>query len=309
MTAQALAAELDVSVRTIYRDVEALGAAGVPVYADRGAHGGFQLVDGYRTRLTGLNPDEAEALLLIGLPGPAEALGLGAATTSARGKLLAALPVGIGVGADKIAARFHLDPVDWYRAQEVDEHLPLVARAVLDQHPVLMTYTSWTGVRSWRVEPLGVVLKGGSWYLVAGTHAGIRTFKVRNIRTAAASDGTFSRPVGFDLARHWARELARFEEDLRPQTCLVRASLTGRRRLARLGAYAEHAVDAADPPDRSGWARVRLPIEGIDDAALVLLGIGPEVEILEPPELRARVCDLATAVLDRTRPVPAPGRC
>ena len=166
LTAEELAREFDVSVRTIYRDVEELGAAGIPVYADRGPGGGFQLVDGYRTRLTGLGTDEAEAVFMIGLPGAAAAMGLGAAATNAGRKLLAALPQPLSDGAGRLGQRFHLDPIDWYREEERAEHLPTIARAVLDQRVVSMTYESWTSVRPWVIEPLGLVLKAGAWYVV-----------------------------------------------------------------------------------------------------------------------------------------------
>ena len=120
MTAQALADEFEVSVRTLHRDIDQLSAAGVPVYADRGRTGGFQLMDGYRTRLTGLTPAEAETLFLSGLPGPAADLGLGDTMAAAQLKLLAALPGQGQSGAGRLAARFHLDPVAWFRNPERD---------------------------------------------------------------------------------------------------------------------------------------------------------------------------------------------
>jgi predicted DNA-binding transcriptional regulator YafY len=144
LTADELAAEFGVSVRTIYRDVDELSAAGIPVQADRGPGGGFQLVDGYRTRLTGLTAFEAEALLMIGLPEPAAALGLGSAAAGAQAKVLASLPQASLAGAGRLAARFHLDPVDWYRAAPPVDHLPELARAVLAQQRVAVTYESWT---------------------------------------------------------------------------------------------------------------------------------------------------------------------
>ena len=158
LTAEELAGEFSVSVRTIYRDIDELGAAGVPVFADRGPGGGFQLVAGYRTTLTGLGADEAEALLVAGVPGAADALGLGAAAGRAALKLLAALPSGPSASAGRLGARVHFDPVEWYHAAEPVPFLPLVARAVLDDRLLLMTYESWTGVRTHRVVPLGVVV-------------------------------------------------------------------------------------------------------------------------------------------------------
>jgi predicted DNA-binding transcriptional regulator YafY len=293
LTADELAGEFGVSVRTIYRDVDELSAAGIPVQADRGPGGGFQLVDGYRTRLTGLTAAEAEALLMIGLPGPAAALGLGPAAAGAQAKVLASLPQASLAGAGRLAGRFHLDPVDWYRAAPAVDHLPELARAVLAARRVAMTYESWTRTRDWRLEPLGLVLKAGSWYLVAASAQDIRTFRVSNVRDLAVLETTFERPRGFDLPRYWKASLARFESDLRKSTVTVRVSAVGRDRMARLGAYAAQAVAAADRPDPDGWTRVRLPIESVEQAALALLGLGPEVEVLAPDALRERMRGLA----------------
>jgi len=301
LTAEALAQEFEVSVRTIYRDIDQLSAAGVPVYGDRGPGGGFQLLDGYRTRLTGLAADEAEAMLMIGLPGPAAALGLGPAASRAANKLLASLP-GDGAAAGRIGARFHLDPVEWYQAEEPIPHLPMLARAVLDQQRMAMTYRSWSAQRDWTVEPLGLVLKATTWYLVARGRDKIRTFRVSNMANVSALDERFDRPAGFDLPCHWRTELARFEQALRTEKATLRVSPTGLKRLTRLGAYAVRAIADADPPDADGWRRLRLPIESIDETARALLGIGPEIEIIEPAALRDAIRAAALAIAERMTP-------
>ena len=299
LTAEALAEEFEVSVRTIYRDMDKLSAAGVPVYGDRGPGGGFQLLNGYKTRLTGLAPDEAEAMFMIGMPGPAAALGLGSAATRAGRKILAALPPPWSEMAGRMGERFHLDPIDWYRAAESAEHLPAIARAVLDQRRVAMKYESWTGVRDWLIEPLGLVMKAGTWYVVARSGKTERIFKVAKILEQTTQAVTFERPSHFDLATYWSAELARFEAGLRPGSATLRASPTGLQRLASLGHYASQAVKAASPPDANGWAEVHLPIETIDQAALALLGIGPEVQVLEPATLRDELRGLAEQIARR----------
>ena len=299
LTAEALAAEFEVSVRTIYRDIDRLAEAGVPVYADRGPGGGFRLVDGYRTRLTGLASDEAEAMFMIGLPGPAAALGMGPAASNAGRKMLAALPRASGDVAGRMGARFHLDPVDWYRDDAPLRQLPAIARAVLDQTPLAMIYDSWRGVRERVVEPLGLVLKAGAWYLVARSDGVARIYKVANILQHAVRDARFERPADFDLAAWWSAETARFEAGLRPGIAQLRATALGLKRLAQLGAFAQRAVTAAGAPDDDGWSHVALPIETIDHAALTLLGIGPEIIVLEPEALRDRLRALADDVVRR----------
>ena len=166
ITAEALSAEFGVSVRTIYRDVDELSAAGVPVFGERGAGGGYQLLDGWQTRFTGLLPDEAESMALFGLPGAAWQLGLGPAAQRLRHKLIAALPRDNAKLAERLQDRVHVDPVDWYRWPDPAAHLPELARALLDQHAVVVDYDSWRGTARRELQPLGLVLKGGAWYLV-----------------------------------------------------------------------------------------------------------------------------------------------
>ena len=293
LTAEALAEEFEVSVRTIYRDIDSLSAAGIPVYGERGPGGGFQLLDGYRTRLTGLATDEAEAMPMIGLPGPAAALGLGPAAARARGKLMASLGERLSDEAGRMSARFHMDSTDWYREADEVRHLPALARAVLDQRPVTMTYESWRTTGDWTVEPLGLVLKAGGWYLVATGGRKIRMFNVSMIRVAVSGEGRFERPKDFDLPTWWSAELNRFEAELRPETALIRATPTGLKRLAALGAFAAKAVREAEGDC------VRLPIETSDHSVLSLLGCGPEIEVIAPPELRARLKSLAEAIAAR----------
>jgi predicted DNA-binding transcriptional regulator YafY len=299
LTAEALAAEFEVSVRTIYRDIDKLAEAGVPVYADRGPGGGFRLIDGYRTRLTGLAADEIEALFMIGLPGPAAALGMGPAASNAGRKMLASLPRSSGDMAGRIGARFHLDPVEWYRDDQPLQQLPAIARAVLDQTVLAMTYDSWRGVRERVVEPFGLVLKAGAWYLVARSDGVARIYKVANILQHEVRDTHFERPADFDLAAWWSAETARFEAGLRTGSAQLRATATGLKRLSQLGAFAQRAVKTAAPADDEGWSCLSLPIETIDHAALTLLGIGPEIVVLAPDALRLRLRDLAADIVHR----------
>lgn len=301
LTAKYLAEEFEVTVRTIYRDIDALSAAGIPVYGDSGPGGGFQLFDGYRTKLTGLDSDETEAMLLVGLPGAAQAMGLGDAANRARNKLLVALPGTGGDDAGRIAGRFHLDTADWYRAARPTPFLTRVARAVLDRQLLAMTYQSWTTRRDWTVEPFGIVLKAGHWYLVAKGHGTLRSFNVADILALDVLSDRFSPPVEFDLATWWAESARSFEEQLRPGTAILRASPIGLQRLRLLGSFAGEAVAKAELSGDDGWHIVKLPLETIESAAPALLGIGPEVDVIEPVELRVEIARLAKLVLQRIK--------
>src|SRR5262249_17569016 len=198
-TAEALAAEFEVSLRTIYRDIDQLSAAGVPVYADRGPGGGFHLLDGYRTKLTGLTAQEAEALSFAGLPGPAADLGLGEALSAARLKLLAAMPSGLGTSIDKTGERFYLDPADWYHRTVAPPHLGPIAEAVWSSHRLRLRYESWSATVQRVVDPLGLVLKAGEWYLVAQVSDARRTYRIAKVLTLELLDDRFERPANFDL--------------------------------------------------------------------------------------------------------------
>jgi predicted DNA-binding transcriptional regulator YafY len=296
LTAEELAKEFGITARTVYRDIDSLNAAGIPVYGDRGPGGGFQLVDGYRTRLTGLAADEAEAMFLMGMPGLATELGLGTPASSAGNKLLASLPASLSAGAKRIGARFYFDSADWYHTAQLYEHLPAITRAVLDQRVAVFKYQSWKQRREWRVGPLGLVMKAGSWYLVARSGGHDRIYKVLNMSELTITKHGFERPADFNLEAFWRTDLKRFETALRPNTAVLRASSTGLTRLSMLGAFAADAVRAASAPDANGWSRLELPIERSEHTALALLGAGPEVEVLGPATLRSQIYQLATRV-------------
>jgi predicted DNA-binding transcriptional regulator YafY len=295
LTAEDLAAEFEVSERTVYRDIDALSAAGVPVYGDRGPGGGFALLEGYQTRLTGLAADEAEAMPMIGMIGPATDLGLGHAASAAKRKLFAALPQARQKTADRVVERVHFDAVDWYRAADPQPHLPAIARAVLDQLRVSMRYASWRGVRHWEVEPLGLVMKAGVWYLVAHGHGKARIFRLSNMSDVLVLAEAFVRPDRFDLASWWQAEQTRFEAELFSQSAILRVSPLGRKRLAALsprGAAAVHGLSG------NGWETVRMAIENSDHGARELIGLGAEFEVVSPPDLRQRIAAMASAIAD-----------
>jgi predicted DNA-binding transcriptional regulator YafY len=291
LSARTLAAEFEVSERTIHRDIDQLSAAGVPVYAERGRAGGFQLMDGYRTTLTGLTQSEAETLFLAGLPGPAAQLGLSDHLQAARLKLMAALPASTAPSAERIASRFHLDPAGWFRTPDPLPALQPVAQAVWSGVMLDLTYRpAGEDARTRRIGPLGLVLKGGVWYLVAQAGKRTLTYRVASIEAAEASEAPFARPEGFDLAAHWARSSRDYELAYYRGQAQVRLSPRGMRLLAPLGPHVVAAAkETAGPPDADGWVTCSLPIESLDDGVRELLRLGAEAEVVGPPALRARV--------------------
>ena len=294
LTAETLAASFEVSVRTVYRDIEQLSAAGVPVYADRGPGGGFQLLDGFRTKLTGLTENEAETLFLSGLPGPATQLGLADQLLSAQLKLTAALPERSRAGAQKTAQRFHLDPVDWFKSPDQARLLPALATAVWTETVIEIAYQRGTSTATRRLHPLGLVLKAGTWYVVAERGGERRTYRVSNIQALTPTGERFDRPRDFDLVRYWTESSRAFEVGLYREQAVLRASPRALRRLERLGAtVSEAARESAGTPDADGWLRVTIPVESFDQAAIDLLLLGGEAEVVKPRELRRRVAAAA----------------
>jgi predicted DNA-binding transcriptional regulator YafY len=261
LTAAELADRLEVSVRTVHRDIEALAVAGVPVEAVRGAAGGYRLAGGYRTRLTGLTADEAEALFAAGIPGPAAELGLGGELAAARLKLLAALPQELQERATRAQRLFHLDARGWFRAEDTVPHLPALADCVWRGCRVRLRYRERGTVVRRTVDPLGLVLKGGAWYLVAHRTAGMRVYRVSRIASVRPLDAAFERPGEFELAEFWQQWSREFEENR----------------------------SHVDVTVRVGGERRVMTFEDLADAHRELLRLGGRVEVLEPPELRERI--------------------
>ncbi|MDX6742272.1 YafY family protein [Actinocorallia sp. A-T 12471] len=299
LTAAEMAAELEVSERTLYRDMQALADAGVPVYAEQGRHGGYRLVGGFRTRLTGLTREEAEALFLTGLDGPAGQLGLADAAASARLKLLAALPEPFREAPDRTGRRFHLDIPGWWTDASPPPLLAELAEAVWTDREIALGYRATTRT----VLPYGLVLKGGVWYLVAAVGEQFRTYRVDRIFSVAETGAVFARDPGFDLAAHWAERSAEFVASMCHEEITVRLSrraVRGLRRVAEPPAV-ERALASLGAPDGRGWAVAVLPVENLDVAFDQVLRLGAEVEVLAPPELRARVGEAAARLAELYR--------
>ena len=280
LTAHELATHFEVSVRTIHRDVESLGAAGVPVEALRGPAGGYRLAGGYRTKLTGLTAAEAEALFVA--PAPAAELGLGGVLANARLKVLAALPAELQERAARAERYFHLDTRRWFRAEDTVPHLPTIAAATWRELRLSARYREGSRIVRRTLDPLGLVLKGGAWYLVAHRSAGMRVYRVSRFVSVRVREDRFERPDDFELAAYW-EEWSRTFEASRPRVEVkLRASELALRHLPR-------DLQRGDGVFTVGF-------ENLEEAFRELLKFGPDAEVIEPAELRARIAETASEV-------------
>ncbi|MFN2225735.1 MAG: helix-turn-helix transcriptional regulator [Anaerolineae bacterium] len=299
LTAEQLAAELEVSVRTIYRDLDALSAAGVPVYAERGPGGGCALLEEYRTTLTGLTPDEVRALFMLSIPAPLAELGLGPELKAALRKLAAALPAARRDDEARARQRFHLDPVGWAEAPEPVPHLRTLHRAVWGDRCLDLVYRLPFNARGeWSVEPYGLVAKAGTWHLVCRRDGVLRVLYVGRIVDTALGATTFQRPPDFDLAAFWADWCAAVEASRGSYPVTVRVAP---QLVPWLPHYFGSAVSTAGIRDRlaaapsSGdeWLTLTLTFESLEEARDRFLVFGGAVEVLAPRALRAAVADYA----------------
>jgi predicted DNA-binding transcriptional regulator YafY len=296
LTGRQLAARLEVSERTVHRDMEALCAAGVPVYALRGAQGGWQLEENWRTQVPGLDESELRALLMA----QPRALGdsrLAHAAERALGKLMASMPATMREQAASIRQRLFVDSAGWRGTSENLSMLPVVQDAVSRDRRLAITYFRRGGECVERtVDPLGLVAKGSSWYLVARTVEGFRTYRVSRIEQATLLELPSERPADFDLAAYWTDSAARFEEAL-PR---YRARLRIEPQTARwLKMWRASWSEDPEPPRPDGWLTLRMAFDTEDEACFVVLGLGRRVDVLEPEALRTRVATEAAAVIAR----------
>jgi predicted DNA-binding transcriptional regulator YafY len=287
MTAAELAKELEVSERTVHRDVLALSEAGVPVYADRGRGGGYRLLDGYRTRLTGLDRTEAEALFLSGVPAALREMGLAEVAATARLKAAAALSPALRDAPSLAAQRFHLDAPGWFAGGDPPPApLAPLARAVWNDLRVQAVYRDSPRT----LEPYGLVLKAGAWYLAARSGTRFLIFRVHRFGAVSVLAEPFDRDQNFDLAAFWAAQSAAFTRSLLREVITLRLSERGLRMLRHIADPA--ALDDALASLQPGGV-VRLAVESVPVAYSQVLRFGPEAEVLEPPELRALVAEAA----------------
>lgn len=305
LTARALAEALEVSERTIYRDVEALCASGVPIYAEYGPGGGLALLDSYRTNLTGMNEDELRALfIMFSTSSPLERLGASQDLKSAMLKLSAAVPDPRRSDEEKVRQRFYLDWSWWFHAQEPVPHLAAIRQAAWEDRQLRLRYRTFFGsLVTVEVAPYGLVAKAGIWYLVAETKGQVRVYQISWLADVALLDETFSRPDDFDLVAFWQAWCAEYEQNQQAFLVTLRVSPELREMLPLyFGHQVTELARRAGPissPDEQGWVTLTLSFESFEAARDRVLGFGGAAEVLEPEALRLSVLDYARQVIGR----------
>ncbi|GGV21770.1 helix-turn-helix transcriptional regulator [Streptomyces spectabilis] len=301
MTADALARELEVSTRTVLRDIEALSAAGVPVYAERGRHGGFALLPGFQTELTGLNHDEALAVLTAGSALGEQVFGLGSALASAMRKVVDALPEDHRATASDAARRFLVDPeTDLLARRRVVDDIPgatmvEVRRAVLTGHKLRIHYAASDQAPRWRtVDPIGLVTVRDRGYLLAARAGEDRTYRLSRVLAAEALPEAAERPHRVDLDRIWRERSARFLSDGDHMAVRVRVDPARREELLDTALAVR-----AEEPEADGWLRLEVTFQDARHAEWALWQLGTEAEALAPRSLRAALHRRATTVAAR----------
>src|SRR5262245_32773122 len=297
ITAGELARRLEVSERTIHRDMEALSTAGIPVVADRGVGGGWSLLDEYRTNLTGLNKAEVRALFLTGPSRLLADLGLEKASDAALIKLQAALPSANRSDAEYIRQRIHIDITGWHRPEESIPFLPVIQEAIWQERKLAITYERGGGCDSVDriVDPLGLVAKGSVWYLVAGVESDIRSYRVSRIRGASLTAEAAVRPDGFDLEQYWQQSAAVFRKNLPQYRALIRVAPDILPRLGYAGRFAR--IENLSPPGPDGWSEVWMRFQFEYEACEYVLSFGDRIIALEPAGLKEKVIEMARRVI------------
>jgi predicted DNA-binding transcriptional regulator YafY len=298
MTAAELANELEVSKRTIYRDIDALSVAGVPVYANGGPGGGYALLDSYRITLTGLNENEIQALFMLTIPGPISDLGVSQQLKAAILKLTSSFADDHHEHANYLRQRLHLDAASWFQTDEPVPHLKTVQEAVWQDRQLVFSYRRRNGAVSERtISPYGLVAKASIWYLVAATEQGMRVYRVSRIEAVQMTQTHFARPQDFDLADFWVGWVTSYKTSLPkyPVTLRIGPDLVPVLPYI-LGNDVRALVEQAQP-DSEGWRKLDYIFERIEEAQTYVLGMGASVDIIAPEELRIRVLKLATDVV------------
>jgi predicted DNA-binding transcriptional regulator YafY len=298
VTAQTLAKRLEVSERTIYRDLEALSLAGVPVYAERGPGGGWKLLEEYRTNLSRLTETEVNTLFMSGIAGPIADLGLGKAGEDALLKLLAALPTVYRHNAERARQRVYLDAAGWFRHEEEVPYLQVIQEAAWNDLRLQLTYQRGDfDIIERLVDPYGLVAKTSIWYMAAASDGEMRVYRVSRIQAIALTEEHFDRPAEFDLRAFWVKWCADFESSRPRYPVRLRVAPDAVPILSQVfGDWIQTLVKQSGPPDDKGWITLTILFETLPEACSRLFSFGTMVEVLEPQELRDSLADIAARI-------------
>ncbi|MEJ8545998.1 helix-turn-helix transcriptional regulator [Brevibacillus borstelensis] len=292
LTSRMLAEMLEVSERTIHRDMEALSAAGIPVFAERGSQGGWSLAEGYRTILTGLTTEELQSLLLVRPSSLLSDLGLRNRFEAAFQKLLAASPAKTRGDAESVRRLIHIDGAGWHQSDESFPFLPVVQESVWTSRKLFISYQREEAVVERIVQPFGLVAKRSVWYMVAQVDSDIRTYRISRLLSARMLEETFERPADFDLARYWEQSTEQFKSSLPSYPGRVKLIETSLPRFRQ----ERYAKIVQTQPAAEGWIEATVEFETLESACEIVLGLGSRVEAIEPLELREKVIAEAKAI-------------
>ena len=301
MTAQELSEQLEVSTRTVYRDLDALSASGVPVYAERGPNGGCELMERYRTNLTGLTESEVRALFMFTVPNLLADLGANKASEAAMLKLTASLPTPFQKDANEVRAKLHLDAAGWFQPKDPVPFLSMLQDAVWQEQRVRLEYRRGDGRWVKRlIDPFGLVAKASIWYVVGAIYGGMPTvYRVSRIQSAEVTGSVFERPKNFDLAKFWQEWCDQFEQKQAAFPVTLRVQPEGVTALThQLGEGVMQLVLGAESMAQDGSVVIELQFAAVADACQKLVGLGTAVQILSPDSLRQHVVRHAKALLE-----------
>jgi predicted DNA-binding transcriptional regulator YafY len=297
LTSRSLAERLEVSQRTIHRDMDALSGAGIPVVADRGAAGGWFLLSDYKTTLTGLNETEVQSLFLTKPTKVLTDLNLERAAEGALLKLLASVPASYRNSVERARNRIYVDVTGWARREEAVPLLPVLQESIWLERQLSITYQRGPGCEPVirQLSPLGLVAKGSAWYLVAAIENDLRSYRVSRISHAKVLDQAAQFPEEFDLAQFWEQTTRKFKSQLPNYVAKFKVAPDVVPRLSFAGRFAR--VGKAGATDEHGWIEVEVGFDIEEMACEYALSFGAQLEVISPPALREKVVDAAREVL------------
>lgn len=301
MTAADLSQQLEVSERTIYRDIDALSLAGVPVYTQAGINGGIFLDEDYRISLTGLTREQVASLFVTSDAGPLADLGLQRAAEDSLLKLFAALPQSQRQAVESMRSRLYIDPHGWFHDDNIPTILPLLQQAVWEDRQIEIVYEAVGQVAKARVlDAYSLVSKSDVWYLVARKPDGeFRNYRLSRLQSVTVLETHFQRDADFDLADYWQQARAGFQQEMARSFGRYQATLRVHPDAYwYIGSFLEGRYERLGDPDETGWLPVMIITSGMDEAVRHILSLGNRVWVEEPGALRKAVYDRARAVVD-----------